>query len=151
MTNSTNDAYTRKKLYINAYKTVMEKLFLHNIKYISYLSADNTIKHVKGSKTGLKVYINDDIGAFFDYLCRRLCDEIYKNDFIVTILSPYHRNEVIWGIYIPFFDSCFMNTAAKCICKDIQLYTFQDDFLVKSCLKSASDFIILSEKIQQAP
>ena len=103
----------------------MQKLFDEYTKYINFAylnkicTADNSC-----------VYINDPVGAFFDALFRKLEKEKFKDETIYCIMSPFHKNDVVYGMLVSTNNIFLKNSFNSARCKANKLYSI--DFDIKT-------------------
>ncbi len=138
-----------KTLYINAGKSVMDRLFSVFTPYIRYDNLYYIYNKTLITPQDNNYIFNDSYGAFFHKLCCKLSNDIYKADLIYYILSPYHNEDVIFQMLIPEKNSDFTNNLFHNQCKDNKLYTNKKSDKFSEYLDFANDFFKKSEKIQQ--
>ena len=138
-----------KTLYLNAGKSIMDRIFSIFAPYVNCRRTDCIVKHTALSPTDTDFSVNDIYFAFFHKLCLLLAGTIYPKDTVYLIMSPYHHTDVIYQMIIPGKNSVFTNSAHKNKCKDLCLYTVDGDEKYDDYLIFANNLFKKSEKIQQ--
>ena len=138
-----------KTLYLNAGKSIMDRIFSIFAPYVNCRRTDCIVKHTALSPTDTDFSVNDIYFAFFHKLCLLLTKIIYPKDTVYLIMSPYHHTDVICQMIIPGKNSVFTNSAHKNKCKDLHLYTIDGDEKYDDYLIFANNLFKKSEKIQQ--
>ena len=123
--------YSPKYLYFNAGKSIMDNSFAYSRHYLNYKRMKVIYDNILLSPADNKIFIEDNNGAFFDTLCRRLLHEQLLNRDAIIILDPHFSSEVICQLIIPSQNLHIINNyAINTVCKDTQLYT--NNICVKS-------------------
>jgi len=138
-----------KVLYINAGKSVMDRLSSVFTPYIRYDYLYHIYNKILASPLDNHCAFNDCFGAFFHKLCCKLSNDIYKDDIIYYILSPYHNYDVIFQMLVPDKKSVFTNNLFVHQCKVNKLYSGKKSDKFSEYLNFAEDLFNKSEKIQQ--
>lgn len=144
MTNNNKTSLQLKKLYMNAGKSVMEQSYQHFKKYINYSTADKMITYIKQHKYAQQICLCDKTGAFFDYLCQRLCNEVYNEELVFVTISPYFNTDLACQLFIPFHGCLFTNNMAEPMCKADNLYSNKTFEHAQYYYNIASEFFIKS-------
>lgn len=147
MTNNIFEQLQRKRMYINAGKSVMEHNLQHFGRYTDYALVDQLVNEIKSSQNSIIVYLNDKIGTFFDILCNKLLNEVYKNELVFITLSQFYHSDIICQLLIPDKNCVLTNIHHNGTCKVSKLYT--NDLTKNSGYNYniACEYFKLSEKI----
>ena len=127
----------------------MGKLFTVFTPYIRYGCLYYIYDKVLTKPLDNNYIFNDIFSAFFHKLCCKLSNDIYQDDIIYYILSPYHNYDVIFQMLVPDKKSVFTNNLFVHQCKVNKLYSGKKSDKFSEYLNFAEDLFNKSEKIQQ--
>ena len=138
-----------KNLYLNAGKSIMDRIFTVFTPYINYGCLESIFDKTSLSPAEINFSVNDIHYAFFHRLCQILYEKIYYSDTVYYIISPCHHGEVILQMIIPQKKAVFINYAHIYTCKVNHLYISNNLPKYTNYLLLANDLFEKSEKIQQ--
>ena len=134
-------------LYMNAGKTIMDTLFRKKCRCIDFASVSRYYSLIINASSGFRLAVEDSCFAFYDILCRKISEQLFCNEEVYLILSPYHDTEVIYHIIVHSKNIIIYNTFPFNICENSKLYntlqnqtdterlTYAIDFFNKSIIK----------------
>lgn len=146
MKNSKERALYLQNLYINAGRIIMDKIFS---RYKNYINFDCIDYYFSCPDSLCSIY--DPAFAFCDTLCKKYIRNINKENSptIYIIMSPYHRNDVICGIFVNSNVQFNLNLYKASQCEATSLYTNVFSATEIKYLQLAEDLFDISNKIQQ--
>ena len=132
--------YFPKYLYFNAGKSIMDNSFAYSRHYLNYKRMKVIYDNILISPADNKIFIEDNNGAFFDTLCRRLLNEQLLNKDVIIVFDPHFSSEVVCQLIIPYKNLHIINNSTtSTVCKDTQLYTNN------ICVKSRQNILISND------
>lgn len=136
-------------LYMNAGRNINEKVFSTAARNIDYELFDYECDNLAISTHNRQLYVDDPYGAFFHSLCCRISYQIYRDDFIIYIMSPYYHSDVICQLLVPEKNCYLCNSFTSHIGKVNKLYTNSDSDKLSDLHAISHDFFEKSIKKQQ--
>ena len=138
-----------KNLYVNAGRTVMDRIFSVLSPTVNYDILDAVYKALNFNAADIKYCVCDCYGVFFHKLCCALSQNVYSECTVYYILSPYHHTDIVCQMLIPEKNAFFSNDYLQDDCKVNNLYRVKYIDKYHTYLHFAEELFEKSEKIQQ--